>query len=575
MGELSSMANYNEKTISKIEFNFFKKFKMQIPENGELYFLEWNHNNNTIVCGGTGGALRTIQLNFDTNDIEAQALGSNQPLTGHDATVLYAQWNENYETIVSRDENGQVGVWHLKDDVWTGGVSRPGRCQGTITSIAWSHDGTAFGIVTGTGNVLLITVQGERLWGAHFDKSFVFCEFYPLGDMLMMASDDGKIMVYDQEGIFYTDIEVLFRHPLAKIMYMKYWSPTLKSRFSRVSVDPEPSRILEPYQPIPEDRNRLVIAFNCGTIQLMKHVDDENPFLLHLPLLRTTAVKWSPNGAFLAVCGTDFYNERHSRIYFVSAYGNIAGFYQHFDMKINAISWEACGLRIAVASDGYIWVGNVRPEFKWGVLEDQLVYVFQTEEVDQYKVVYYDMKTQRKLHSVVMYFEHLTCFKDRCVIVCHQESPGKKHNCQLIIGARVQNKLTTVYPNQLVMNEKCLVVTNMNSYFIWNYESVEGWTTGEYVLEKQLAKLPEENFSMEKRDIWSFRWCEDDSNSLVFKEKQKLLLYSDGSITEQRNVMGEIISFGDGRVVTVNFDNILLTPENPSMVSVKETIVSI
>lgn len=107
--------------------------------------------------------------------------------------------------------------------------------------------------------------------------------------------------------------------------------------------------------------------------------------MVRLPNFRITGAKWSPNGAFLAVCGHDLTREEHSQaaFYFLSAYGQvkleyenlrrnisdiqIMGYHRLVDhTKITGICWGATGLRMTVSVDNTLLVGQVRPKFKVG-----------------------------------------------------------------------------------------------------------------------------------------------------------------------------------------------------------------
>ncbi|CAL2050128.1 unnamed protein product [Caenorhabditis brenneri] len=542
---LNTMANFNEKTCSKVYMNVFRKFNMGLPEHAQLHFSEWNHNSNFIACGGALGTLKIVKIGMDVRDPKpnASALIVNQSLEGHNATVINATWNENNQKLTTSDTSGLIIVWGLFNDQWAEEMIN-NRNKSVVVGICWNTEGTKIAIAYADGNVIVGTLEGNRIWNKELDMQLAACEWAPDGDMLIFGTADGKVSVYDDEGSHYLDIQMVclesedLEQALAKkenqkeeIVTMKYWSPTLKSKAmmeiqekeekeqekervltgtaifnnyptrSPVAKDPfDQDKNSEPNQPVPSDRPRFMVAYSRGVLQLMRSLNDTEPVVVRLPNLKITGAKWSPNGAFIAISGTalDTEDPRHSSVHFLSAYGQVIGFFQHFETRITGICWEASGLRMAIAADGNLFIGHVRPEFRWGAIEDTIIYAYQKEDPYQYGLMFYDFKTDEKTIKAVTYFENMASYKEHCIIINRQDEVGAvQYFCQLCnsIGTSLDYNMTNVKPKYVCVNGMCAVIASEDRYFIWHFvlprtNSVQAGIhvpgkSGEYVLEEQ------------------------------------------------------------------------------------------
>uniref|UniRef100_A0A1I7TJT5 WD_REPEATS_REGION domain-containing protein n=1 Tax=Caenorhabditis tropicalis TaxID=1561998 RepID=A0A1I7TJT5_9PELO len=591
---------------------------MGLPENSQLHFSEWNHNSNFIACGGALGTLKVVKIGMDVRDPKpnASALIVNQSLEGHNATVLNATWNENNQKLTTSDTSGLIIVWGLFNDQWAEEMIN-NRNKSVVVGICWNVDGTKIAIAYADGNVIVGTLEGNRIWNKELEIQLASCEWAPDGDMLIFGTADGKVTVYDDTGSHYLDIQMQclesedLEQALAKkenqkeeIICMKYWSPTLKSKalmelqekeekeqekekvltgtavFTNFSTRPtpkdhiEPEKNPEPYQPVPADRPRFMVAYARGVMQLMRSLSDTEPVVVRLKNLKITGAKWSPNGAFIAISGHDLNTEdpRHSSVHFISAYGQVVGFFQHFETRITGICWEASGLRMAIAADGNLFIGHVRPEFKWGAIEDTIVYAYQKEEQYQYGIMFYDYKIDEKTIKTVSYFENLASFKEHCIIINRQDDAGTiqalqnggVYRANLSDGVITSRYAVTAPIDSMKLN--CdftrLAVVKLVEQVPFNI------TIYEFVGD-ELQQI----YNCEKKDVWDYQWDANDSHMLAFKDKHKMLICDCSSVLEQSAVYGNIFSFQNLVVTSVNIEKLLITPESPTKAVIQESMI--
>ncbi|CAI2357122.1 unnamed protein product [Caenorhabditis sp. 36 PRJEB53466] len=715
---LNSMANFNERTIEKLSFSIFRKFQMGLPENQGINFAEWNTNSNYIAVGGAQGMLRVVRLGLDPNQLDnklSNALVVNQTLEGHNvtATVLNATWNENNQKLTTSDTSGLIIVWGIFNEQWYEEMIN-NRNKSVVVGIVWNNEGTKIAIAYADGTVIVGTLEGNRIWNKEFEMQLACCEWAPEGDMIIFGTAEGKVIVYDEMGNHHLDIPMVCLDSVElevaligkekiqkeEIICMRYWSPTLKSKaimddigkerkeeeektvrgtevFTNQPVKApilkdytESDHIPDPVQPIPPDRPRFLVAYARGLIQLM------HPIVVRIPNFNITGVKWSPNGAFIAVCGEDLDKEVNNRatIHFLSAYGQFLGYFRTLEYaNITSICWEATGLIMIVVADGNLLVGTIRPEFKWGIMEDAVVYVYQKEDLYNYAVMFYDYKTDEKTSKILVNFEQLACHREHCILINRQDD-GKQtqYFCQLCnnSGTALDYNITTIRPKIACVNSMAAVITDGFRYFIWHFvmpkaNSMQAGVvltgkSGEFELEEQQRKIEygtkrlighkdeicaicigdsfflmalqsggiyrvslldgvittsypsapniellklnckfnrvaivtpvdrvpfaisfyefvenemKKTYSVERKEIWGFEWDADDENMLAFRDRTRLFVYDGTSIQEQSQCTGIITYFQNLIVTAVQFDKLLLTPENPPKSAVQEISV--
>lgn len=68
--------------------------------------------------------------------------------------------------------------------------------------------------------------------------------------------------------------------------------------------------------------------------------------------------------------------------------------YFNFSFVCSAVSWEGGGLRLALAVDSYIYLANIRPEYKWAFFgSSTCVYGFRKKDHVDQSVMFWDIGT--------------------------------------------------------------------------------------------------------------------------------------------------------------------------------------
>jgi WD repeat-containing protein 35 len=65
-----------------------------------------------------------------------------------------------------------------------------------------------------------------------------------------------------------------------------------------------------------------------------------------------------------------------------------------YGVVYSAVSWEGGGLRLALAVDAYIYLANIRPEYKWAFSGNSTcVYEFKKKDRGEHSVMFWDIRT--------------------------------------------------------------------------------------------------------------------------------------------------------------------------------------
>ena len=81
------------------------------------------------------------------------------------AQVRLLCWNEVYQKLASSDESGLIIVWmnHGSSESWFEEMIN-NRQKSTVAALKWSNDGSRIAIAYEDGQLIVGSVDGNRLW---------------------------------------------------------------------------------------------------------------------------------------------------------------------------------------------------------------------------------------------------------------------------------------------------------------------------------------------------------------------------------------------------------------------------
>ncbi|KAG0617618.1 hypothetical protein M758_4G003000 [Ceratodon purpureus] len=262
------------------------------------------------------------------------------------------------------------------------------RDKSVVRDLRWSADGQKICIVYEDGHVVLGNVDGNRLWGKTLDVQLHLVEWSPDSRLILFCTALGTCQIHDLKGNFVAQLGIRFTErefaPTAVIVAIDWYNG------------------LEGYS----DPNApsLALAFQLGRIQLMRHEMDEEPILLELQMM-ITSIKWSPDGEVVGVVGSDVSTNG-------KAPSSIVQLFSHTGMHLrtlrvpgtrtSALSWEGGGLRLALAVDSYIYLANIRPEYKWAFFgSSTCMYSFKKRDHLDHSVMFWDIGTGERVRNQI------------------------------------------------------------------------------------------------------------------------------------------------------------------------------
>uniref|UniRef100_A0A915D9I2 Anaphase-promoting complex subunit 4-like WD40 domain-containing protein n=1 Tax=Ditylenchus dipsaci TaxID=166011 RepID=A0A915D9I2_9BILA len=470
--------------------------------------IAWMLNRGYVAVGGNDGSLRVMLLNLEQDRMQSSSSAtgtlnpwlSSQQLEGHTASaqVKLLCWNEVYQKLASSDDAGLIIVWmnHGSDESWFEEMIN-NRQKSSVAALKWSNDGTKIAIAYEDGQVIVGSVDGNRLWNKDIGSALTKIAWSADDSLLLLGLMDGECHSYDQNGNFITkipmllvesvDMEAALTKDLKKdvIVSMEWYTPTRPCKVQlnggigngMARINKQDTVLEEPVVfrgKVPEDRPCFLIAYQNGNIQLMCNENSsKNVSIIRLPSTIIISAQWSPDGSTFAVAGqqTDLPESQKNVLHFISAYGMRLQIIRLAAGNFAGIAWESTGLRIGALIDTNIFLVVIKYPYKWAYCSQTLVYSYTCPDTLQEVLVFYEtkmeVKTKRYLHNVSC----IKAFGDYCVVIFRTEELRGAYTMQLCdsIGTPVDTQSTHVQPDFVAMNNSVVVVANLDCFTVWHF----------------------------------------------------------------------------------------------------------
>ncbi|KAL3990454.1 hypothetical protein ACH3XW_31845 [Acanthocheilonema viteae] len=466
--------------------------KISIPNNTKLYCVSWMKSAGYIATGGNQGLLKILKLpatspSNNTSPIAVSSnLSMNQNLDGHSNIVHIAEWNECYQKLTTCDSNGLIIVWLTQSDSWYEEMINK-RNKSIVVGMAWSHNGTKIAIAYEDGQAIIGSVDGSRLWNKNIASNLVTLCWSGDSTLIMFGLIDGEIHAYDAVGTFVhklrmvcienVELETALNKDLRRITIVstEWFSPLSQS--NKYSSNYQANLFIIKFSIsrrvyIPDDRPQFLVAYNHGTVQLMRHENDSNPVIIKLPNMILSKARWSPDGSMLAICGLQTNSEDEKcMVHFATAYGEPLRNLPIPGQTIADISWESEGLRLCAAVDSHLFFANIRPNYKWAYCGQTVIYSYERMENKEHCVVFFQTKLEEVYIQYVKPIVALAASNEHCILISRIENQFGQYLMQICngIGTTIDSKYTNLEPKHVVMNDSEVVIADNLSFTIWQY----------------------------------------------------------------------------------------------------------
>ena len=388
----------------------------------------------------------------------------NQTCEGHSGSVICSVWNPKHAKLTTADTNGLIIVWMLHKGMWFEEMIN-NRNKSTVADIKWSKNGEKIAICYEDGNVIVGSVGGKRQWGKDLPLRPKKVDWSPCGRFLLFGTHMNEAHIYDSLGNPVSSIRTDMASGNTSLIAVDWFDTKNKSKNAHPS---------------------LAIAFENGHVQLCKSETDGNPLLLRTGL-RLTHCKWNAQGTVLSVAGAYVAGSdgrEVNAVHFYSPAGSLLSSLKVPGQKINALTWEASGLRVALAVDSFIYFANIVPEYQWGYFGgDTLVYAAgetsnsmsstsTSQNSTEREVIFWDVKANTTTSKYVWRLLKIKAAGEVCVLVTGGEgSDVGGYNLALCntLGSPVETKQIQIEPLFVAMTDAFVVCASHSSVIVWRY----------------------------------------------------------------------------------------------------------
>ena len=413
----------------------------------------------------------------------------NQTLEGHNGAVMCLAWNPAHKKLTTSDEKGLIIVWTLHRGMWYEEMIN-NRNKSVVEDMKWTADGKKICIIYEDGAVIVGSVDGSRLWGKELNTSLRKVEWSPDSRLILFVTADGDVLIYDAEGTKLKNLN------LSAVRQMEL----IKSNESNIiAIDWYKGTMRYTRSAFCDAQQYLCIAYDVGMVLISQGDDDVNPILIDTEL-EVKSCKWSPDGSILSVIGTDSSalsasnkpskddGRRTNYIKFYSSTGHLLRQVRVPGENVNAVTWEASSLRIALAVDAFIFFANVRPSYSWAYLENTVVYSYYRPERKETVVIFWDLNMCEAHPKYVSNLLFMCSSNEFCALVLSDQpvrqieanrklatSSDKRitYSVQLrnSIGAIVHVKTLPFMPKYVSMSANHVVVSNDRTVYTWQFQN--------------------------------------------------------------------------------------------------------
>jgi WD repeat-containing protein 35 len=422
--------------------------------------MAWNQEDGWIACGGRKGLLKVIKLDPPVQPEPGQPpqsnLSENQALEGHHANLTCVAWNEPYRKLTSADESGLIIVWINQRSVWQEEMINHHN-KSLVTDMKWSNDGQKIGIIYQDGNVIVGSVEGNRVWGKLLPHNLSHLEWAPDSKTLLFSSQEGEVRLYDNAGNSLSYIEISCLRGVSGMTDI-----ATIAWFSGSGYVGHGSDVLS--------NPSLAVVYRNGRMQLMRSETDKSPVIVDTQM-EVSIASWNPLGAVIAVAGhvggvgtVNFYTNQGIHMRTLTLPENA---------KVSSFSWEGSGLRVTMSVENIIYFASIKPDHKWTYFSNSLVFASQKPDHSEFSIVFWNTSTDEKYYRIIKKLISIAGSTEHCVLASQAEDEAGQYNLVLCnaIGSPVDSKSLHFEPLYLAMNGLHVIACSEDCVYVWQYRS--------------------------------------------------------------------------------------------------------
>lgn len=89
--------------------------------------------------------------------------------SNHRAPITILNWNESYQKLTTVDQKGLMVIWMNQQGEWKEEMVNESD-KNLITDIRWSNTGFNLCILIEDGQIIVGSVEGDRVWNKKINK---------------------------------------------------------------------------------------------------------------------------------------------------------------------------------------------------------------------------------------------------------------------------------------------------------------------------------------------------------------------------------------------------------------------
>lgn len=376
-------------------------------------------------------------------------------MDGHNATVHAVSWNPQHEKLTTADKNGLIVVWVLHKGMWFEEMVN-NRDGSTVADLKWRADGEHICIAYEDGNVLVGTVDGNRMWAKDLPHKISQLAWAPDGRVILFAAPDGVIRTYNSVGNQVGTVAVRGASAGQPLLVRSMdWYDGLEGHD-----DP--------------DQFTLAIALSNGTVQLMRHDRDPSPVVLDTGLLELQSCAWNPAGTVLAVTGK--LDDSSCAARFFSSFGQDLRQLRVPGTSMRSVSWEGGSNRFVLAVDSSLYFATARQTHRWAAFGDTVAYAYNRPGKHEQVVVFWDTTTHERHFKNVNRLRGIAAAPNgqACVLAVAAEEQADLPYVLVLcnaLGSPVDTVACPFPPITLSATETHAIACSAEYIFTWQYSA--------------------------------------------------------------------------------------------------------
>ena len=174
--------------------------KLTLGKERETRSISWNNKTDIVALGFDNNTIKLLKFDEPENYENEIQLSMNQNISSnHKSSISVLSWNEKHDKLLSVDENGLMVIWIEDNDknFVEEMVNEAGKRR--IKFAKWSNSGSYVVIIIEGGELILGSVDGERLWNQKMSNDIEKVAFIENDNLLILRDVKGMLYIVDSK----------------------------------------------------------------------------------------------------------------------------------------------------------------------------------------------------------------------------------------------------------------------------------------------------------------------------------------------------------------------------------------